>query len=391
MRLAAGVAFGRIPRRGGRVRVARPARIGPYDRAVTTLLAVEPVLPAHRYDQAELTDALVRIIGLEGNDERLMRRIHAGCEVDQRYLALPLPSYAQLLDFGQTNDAFIAAAVELGAQALNAALARCDVRPEEVDLVISTTITGLAVPSLEARIAARVGLRPDVVRLPIVGLGCMAGAAGVARLHDFLLGRPQAVAALVSVELCSLTVQRDDPSPANLVASGLFGDGAGAVVAVGKEHPRAGHDDDDGARPPRVVDSASRLYADTEDVMGWDVRATGLRIVLGAEVPDLVRENVGADVVAFLARHGLGLEDVGWWVCHPGGPKVIGALSETLGVAGSALDLTTQSLRTVGNLSSASVLHILRAALDRRPAPGSLGVMMAMGPGFSLELVLLEA
>src|SRR5690606_22034193 len=114
-------------------------------------------------------------------------------------------------------------------------------------------------------------------------------------------------------------------------------------------------------------------------------------IVLGAEVPDLVRDNVGVDVAAFLARHGLGLDDVGWWVCHPGGPKVIGALSETLGVPDSALDLTTQSLRTVGNLSSASVLHILRATLDRRPAPGSFGVMMAMGPGFSLELVLLEA
>lgn len=357
---------------------------------MTTLLAVEPVLPAHRYDQTELTDALVRIIGLEGHDERLMRRIHAGCEVDQRYLALPLPSYAQLLDFGQANDAFIAAAVDLGAQALSVALARSHVRPEEVDLVISTTITGLAVPSLEARIAARVGLRPDVVRLPIVGLGCMAGAAGVARLHDFLLGRPQGVAALVSVELCSLTVQRDDPSPANLVASGLFGDGAGAVIAVGPGHPRAGQADD-GAHPPRVVASASRLYAETEEVMGWDVRATGLRIVLGAEVPDLVRDNVGPDVAAFLARHGLRLEDIGWWVCHPGGPKVIGALGETLGVSDSALDVTTQSLRTVGNLSSASVLHILRAALDRRPAPGSLGVMMAMGPGFSLELVLLEA
>ncbi|MEE6281807.1 type III polyketide synthase [Georgenia sunbinii] len=356
---------------------------------MTQLLAVEPVLPVHRYDQAELTDALVRIVGVEGHDERLMRRIHAGCEVDQRYLALPLASYEQLVDFGQTNDAFIAAAVDLGATALTAALARSGIRADEVDLIISTTITGLAVPSLEARIAARVGLRADVVRLPIVGLGCMAGAAGTARLHDFLRGRPDGVAALVCVELCSLTVQRGDVSPANLVASGLFGDGAGAVVAVGEQHPRAGRDHDDVA--PRVVASASKLYAGTEAVMGWDVGSTGLRIVLGAEVPDLVRDNVGPDVVAFLAGHGLTVADVGWWVCHPGGPKVIGALGETLGVPNSALVLTTESLRTVGNLSSASVLHILRAALDRRPAPGSTGVMMAMGPGFSLELVLLEA
>ncbi len=376
---------------------------------MTSLLAVEPVLPEHRYHQAELTDALVDLIGLDERGERLLRRIHAGCEVEHRYLALPIEQYAGLLDFGMTNDAFIAAAVDLGARALAGALERAGLAPEDLDLVISTTITGLAVPSLEARIAARLGLRADVVRVPIVGLGCMAGAAGTGRLHDFLEGRPEAVAALVSVELCSLTVQRGDTSVANLVASGLFGDGAAAVVAVGDEPPRAAERrntsalDAGGVSPPppraelsrrampRVVGSASRLYAGTEAVMGWDVRSTGLRIVLGAEVPDLVRDNVGTDVAAFLARHGLGIEDVGWWVCHPGGPKVIGSLAETLGLPREALGLTTESLRTVGNLSSASVLHILRAALDAGPVPGSYGVMMAMGPGFSLELVLLEA
>lgn len=366
---------------------------------MTSLLAVEPVLPEHRYRQEELTDALVGLIGLDERGERLLRRIHAGCEVDHRYLALPIEEYAALADFGLTNDAFIAAAVDLGARALAGALDRAGLRPEDLDLVISTTITGLAVPSLEARIAARLGLRPDVVRVPIVGLGCMAGAAGTGRLHDFLEGRPDGVAALVSVELCSLTVQRGDTSGANLVASGLFGDGAGAVVAVGRDHPRAGEGrapapdggGEAGTGVPRVVASASRLYAGTEAVMGWDVRSTGLRIVLGAEVPDLVRDNVGTDVAAFLARHGLGIEDVGWWVCHPGGPKVIGSLAETLGLPREALGLTSESLRTVGNLSSASVLHILRAALDAGPVPGSYGVMMAMGPGFSLELVLLEA
>ncbi|HLS25952.1 MAG TPA: 3-oxoacyl-[acyl-carrier-protein] synthase III C-terminal domain-containing protein [Beutenbergiaceae bacterium] len=353
---------------------------------MTQVLAVEPVLPEYRYSQAALTDALVPLIGGGTATERTLRRIHGGCEVDFRHLALPLEEYSQLTDFGRSNDAFITAAVELGAAALTSALDQAGLPPHEVDFIISVTITGLAVPSLEARIAERVGLRPDVVRLPLIGLGCMAGAAGVARLHDLLRGRPDGVGVLVSAELCSLTVQRGDASGANLVASGLFGDGAGAVVAVGDLHPSVS-----GRGGPVVVDSASRLYPATEGVMGWDVGSSGLRIVLGAEVPDLVRDNVGADVHSFLSRHGLSIDDVAWWVCHPGGPKVIDSLAATLGLRHGALELTSRSLREVGNLSSASVLHILRAALDRGPPAGSYGLMMAMGPGFSLELVLLEA
>lgn len=349
--------------------------------------AVRGVLPEHSYRQEEITAAFADVLGSTGSERALLERFHANAGVSTRQLALPLERYWQLQDFGESNDAFIRVATDLGAQAVTKALAAAGLTPGDVDLIVSTTITGLAVPSIEARIAAAVGFREDVKRVPLVGLGCVAGAAGVARAHDYLLGHPEEVAVLLSVELCSLTVQRDDRSVANLVASGLFGDGAAAVVLVGADRAvRLG------VGAPRVIATRSRLYPDTERAMGWDVGATGLRIVLGAEVPDLVRANVRGDVDRFLSDHGLARADISWWVAHPGGPKVLEAMEEALEVERAALEVTWRSLDRIGNLSSASVLHVLEDTLtDRPPEAGTWGMLMAMGPGFCLELVLLRA
>lgn len=356
---------------------------------MSTIAAVRGALPGYRHAQAEITDALAGgVLGSSGGpaDERALRALHAACGVRTRHLVLPLERYATLSGFGEANDAFIAAGVDLGEQAITEALAAAGLGPRDVDLIVSTTVTGLAVPTLDARLVGRLGLRDDVKRLPLFGLGCVAGVAGVARVHDHLLGHPDDVAVLLAVELCSLTIQRDDVSPANLVASGLFGDGPAAVVLVGADRARRL-----GLPGPRVRGTVSRLYPDSERVMGWDIGGSGFRIVLAPTVPDMVRRYLRQDVERFLRRWDLELTDVDPWVCHPGGPKVIEAIIDSLDLKDDALDLTTASLAAVGNLSSASVLNVLAdtVALGRF-TPGTPGLMVALGPGFCSELVLLE-
>jgi alkylresorcinol/alkylpyrone synthase len=347
---------------------------------MTRIAAVQAALPPHRYAQHELTDAFATICLPDGKGLGLLRRLHQNAGVSHRYLAIPLERYAQLKDFGEANDAWIAMAVDLGAEAVAGALEAAGLGLHDLDLLMFTTVTGVAAPSIDARIAARLGLREDIKRVPLFGLGCVGGAAGIARVHDYLKAWPDQVAVLLSVELCSLTLQRDDASMPNLVASALFGDGAAAVVMTGSDHPRAAG--------PEVVATRSRLYPETERVMGWDIGSGGFRVVLGADVPDVVRQYLGGDVHGFLADHGLTVPEIGTWVSHPGGPKVLEAVSEALDLPEGALDRTWESLDAVGNLSSSSVLHVLGDTL--RQHPSGMGLLLAMGPGFCSELVLLE-
>ncbi len=354
---------------------------------MSDIAAVRSAFPPYRYPQAELTRAVAELAGLAAPQRALLERLHGNSGVDTRHTVLPLGEYAGLTGVGVANDRYIDAATELGERALRSALDAAGVDAAELDLLVVTSVTGVSVPSLDARLVPRLGLRPDIKRLPIFGLGCVAGAAGLGRLHDYLRGWPRHTAAILAIELCSLSWPRGDVTTADLVVSGLFGDGAVALVARGEQvtaRARAGG--------PRVVATRSEVYPDSAGALGWRLGSDRFHILLTTDLGEVVEGHLSAGVTDFLAEHGLTVADVTTWVCHPGGPKVIDAVQHSLKLPDPAVRLARRSLAAVGNLSSASVLHVLEQALDAVPPPASpsTGLIIGLGPGVSAELVLLR-
>ncbi|MCP3100641.1 type III polyketide synthase [Myxococcus sp. K15C18031901] len=354
-----------------------------HDRSLPYIRAVGRALPAHYATQEQLIAALREVWATRHFNLDRLEELHRNVQVKGRYLALPVDAYPGLATFQQRNDAWIRESTLLGEQVVRQALERAELTARDVDHVFFVTVTGIATPSVEARLANLLRFREDFKRTPIFGLGCVAGAAGLARAADYLRAFPSHTALLVSVELCSLTLQREDLSIPNIIASGLFGDGAACAVLSGAEVP--------GAKGPRVVASRSVFYPDTERIMGWDVVDSGFKVILSAKVPQLVKDHVRRNVEDFLVEQGLRRSDIRHWVAHTGGPRVLQAFEEALELESSALSRSWASLQEVGNLSSSSVLFVLGETLEQAGArPGDWGLMLAMGPGFCAEMVLLR-
>jgi len=346
------------------------------------IASASTAFPGNSYSQSEITGALQKLWKDKISNPQILTRLHERCGVERRHLVLKLAEYENLSCFGEANSIWAESAVSLGSHAVCRALKNAELEPWDVSAFFFTTVTGVASPSIDARLMNKLPLRADVKRIPIFGLGCVAGAAGIARAADYVRAYPDQVALLLSVELCSLTWQRDDLSTANLISSGLFGDGAAAVVIAGAETECSG---------PRIIDTRSVFYRNTEDAMGWDVSESGFGIVLSPAVPSLVEQNLGRDVDDFLAKHELTRKDISSWILHSGGPKVLQAAVTALDLPEDALEASWSSLREIGNLSSASVLAVLQQYLEKRGGdPGSYSLLAAMGPGFCSELVLLR-
>jgi alkylresorcinol/alkylpyrone synthase len=346
------------------------------------IAAVASAFPKHHYKQEVLVAALQKYFGAKLPNPQRLERIYSHMAVGERYLTLPLSAYYEIKSWGEANNAWIEAGQVLGQQSLCRALTSAGLGAREIDALFVVSVTGIASPSLDARLINLMGLSPNIKRVPIFGLGCVAGAAGIARAADYVRAYPGQVAALLAVELCSLTIQRDDLSIANLISAALFGDGAAAVLVTG-----SGRDADG----PEILATRSVFYPQTEHVMGWDISEKGFRIVLSPEVPAMAERHIAQDVDEFLADVNFTRQDIGSWILHSGGPKVLEAMAASLNLPDGALDASWESLRRVGNISSVSVLLVLEEVMNRcRPSPGTLSLLAAMGPGFCSELVLLR-
>jgi len=338
--------------------------------------------PKHYYSQKFLLEQLREYWGERLRNPQMLARLHRNVTVEGRHLALPYEKYYELKTWGCANDAWIQVAQELGEQALCQALQGAGLETNNLGALFFVSVTGISSPSIDALLINRMGLPANIKRIPVFGLCCVAGAAGIARAADYVRAYPKQAAALVSVELCSLTIQRENLSVANLISSGLFADGSAAVVVTGDEVDAPG---------PEIVATRSVFYPQTEQMMGWKISEKGFEIVLSPEVPTLIRENLGQNMDEFLADQGLKRGDIGSWVLHTGGPKVLEATADALDLHNGQLDASWDCLKKVGNLSSASVLVVLEDVMrNRRPEAGTWGILAAMGPGFCSELVLLK-
>ena len=349
------------------------------------LTDIQMSFPNFYYSQKDLIEKLKDIWQDKIFNTKRLDGIQNNVQVESRHLALPLEEYFKLNNFDEKNDHFIKTATLLAKEAIDKVLNENQLSPQDISAIYSNTVTGFAIPSLEARVMNLLKFKPNTKRNPLLGLGCMAGVAGINRAADYLIAYPKEAVLFFSVELCSLTVQTEDISVANLISTALFGDGAACVLMVGDEHPLASKS------KLEWKSSQSVFFPDTENVMGWKVGSKGLNIILSKGVPEITQRNLPEPVNSFLKENGILREEIKSYFAHPGGPKVLTALASALEIDDYELRHSWQSLKENGNMSSVSVLDIMNRMLKREnPTKGSKALSLAMGPAFSAELGLFE-
>lgn len=349
---------------------------------MSRIVAVKTSFPEQSYDQVDIQNTLEKSWPQRAKH---IRQFGESSSVKARNLALPPEITTNLGDIGERSRIWTEEALKLQTRNIVALQEMTGIDLKEITMIVSTTVTGLTIPTLEAKLMNILPFSPNVKRVPLFGIGCLGGVAGLNRVKDYLDGHPKEAALLLATELCSLTFQMHDQSVANLVGTALFGDGSAAVLMVGREHRLAKK------AVFEIIDESSFFYPDTERMMGWDIISSGFQIVLSGDVPGLVREYVAKNLGEFLYKNHLSKDDLKFFVSHPGGPKVLEAISDVTQAKPGAFKMSWDSLREKGNMSSVSVLHVMEKTIQETNHPqGSLGLMLAMGPAFCSEMNLIR-
>jgi alkylresorcinol/alkylpyrone synthase len=341
------------------------------------LVSLATSVPQHTFLQKDVLAAAWEILGSRFPDFARFASIFANTGIVKRHGVKPFDWYLTPRGWPERTEAFLEGAEALFIDVANKALASAGLRAADVDTVITVCSTGIATPSLDARVARRMGFRSDVSRVPVFGLGCAGGVSGLSIASRLAQAKPGANVLLVTIELCSLAVRLDEVTKANVIATSLFGDGAAAVVV------RAG----DGGET-RIESTGEHLWPDTLNVMGWSVDPLGFGVILRRTIPDFVANELKPVLIQILARMQLSLADIGRFICHPGGAKVINAIESALSLDQGALDHERQVIADYGNMSAPTVLFILERARARGLPARSL--ITALGPGFTASCVSLR-
>ena len=342
------------------------------------ILALSTAIPPHRLEQAFARREMARICEGQPHLERLIP-VFDRTGVETRHLVHEPDWYLESRSFEERNEEYAARALELAQKAVRSCLAQSGTAPDEIDHIFVVTTTGLTTPSLDALLASCLGLRADVRRSPLFGLGCAGGAGALIRATDVLTSRPGDRALVVSVELGSLIFSRQAQTPTDLVGVALFGDGAAAALLGGDDTPGDGI---------RVTRTRTHLFKDSRHLMGWRFTDDGMRLVLSRDIPSLVASHVAPVVQDFLRDAGLSFANIRHHILHPGGAKVMSTYRSAFGLSDDALSIARECMRQFGNLSSAAVLVMLsNLVASGVPRSGDTGLMLALGPGFAAEML----
>jgi alkylresorcinol/alkylpyrone synthase len=356
-----------------------------------TIISVAEVTPPFEVNQNQALEFARELFSDSFKDiERLLRAFQNG-QIEKRHFVKNLDWFKEDHTFEEKNSAYIESAVTLGKEAIEKCLNNKDylklnINYQEIDIIFFISTTGMATPSIEARIMNLLPFNSHTKRVPIWGLGCAGGAAGLSRAYEYCLAFPKAKALVLSVELCSLTFQRNDLSKSNLIGTSLFADGVACALVCGDDS----YSSDFRKKPtsPSIIATQSTLMPNSLDVMGWAIRSTGLFVVFSRDIPQIIEDWLKPNVSGFLGEHQINLEQIDYFIAHPGGKKVIDAYVKSLELPPSMTDVSLEVLKQFGNMSSTTIFYVLKRYMEMDIPQDALGLGTALGPGFSSELLL---